>query len=135
MSIPVPGSINSNIISEYAATNTSITRAMAQGSDGFISPIYTMSINYAKKSYVVDANNNKLGIVTTQDTGIPLINSGPGGVGPGGDSFGFLQLSAADLMPYLGRVAVAGELMGNVIEDTIDSLIQADLVKRGILNA
>ena len=131
MSISIPNTVSATFVSEYAATSTIINRSMVLGTDGFLSPAFTATINYARKDYVVDASGNKTGIIIKQDSGMAMAP-----INPGTDpTLGFLMIDAATLLPYFGQAPEAGKVVGECLADLIDSLIRADLVKRGILQS
>ena len=132
MAVPVPGSTSGNIISEYAASNTSINRMVVTNSDGFLVGAFTANINYEKKDYVVDADGNKLGVVTKQEG--PAMPPMPPMPGPD-LTRGYIYLDQAAFAVYFGTVCAAGDILGEKVAGIIDGLILADLIARGILEA
>lgn len=127
MSVAVPGSISGNIISEYAATNININRNMLQDANGILNGSFSANISYEKKTYIIDSNNNKIGLVVRQDG--PMMNQ------IDNVSMGNIYLDATAFAKYFSKTTNAGDVLGELIANLADELIHADLIKRNILNS
>ena len=133
MSIALPGTTSGNIISEYAATTTNINRFMIVGEDGFLIPVFSCSIHYEKKDYVIDSSGNKLGVFNKQPTSPSLIPSL--GLITEDQSRGNINLDYTTFAQYFSKQTKEGDILGLVVSDLIDELIRLDLIKRNILTA
>lgn len=120
MAISLP-TTNAGIVTEYAAGTIAFNRAIVMGPDGFLVAQFTANLSYSKTEFVVDANGNKVGIVQRPSAGIPF----------DGLDHGAIFLAPEQLAPLLGTTtdAVVFEFISNMA----DSLIRADLIKRGLL--
>jgi hypothetical protein len=127
MAVPVPGSVSGNVVSEYAATNIGINRVIID-QNGILVAAFNAQVNYEKKTYVVDANGNKIGLVTTQDQNVPMPTMND-------QSRGFISLDFAAFAQYFSKVCVGGEILGEEVANLADNLIHQDLINRGILTA
>ena len=116
MAITLPET-SSAIQAEYAAANVSFNRSVQPDSTGHLVPVVTAQIAYSRTDYVVNDDGDKLNIV--QRNLVP---------GPGlhaGDPYqGYLSLDAEQ--------TIALKAAGNM-DNAVDALVQADLVKRGLL--
>lgn len=129
MAVNVPGSIDSSIVSEYAATSIRINRNLLKDTNGFLVSGFTVNIDYEKKVFVIDANRNKLGIVVDQDTSNGL-NIMPGFIN---NDRGSINLDTTLSAQYFSKVCHEGDILGELIANLADELIHQDLIKRDIL--
>lgn len=127
MSVSIPGSVSGNIISEYAATNITISRNMVQDANGILKGVFSGNISYEKKTYVIDSDGNKVGLVVKQDNQMmsPMDNT----------SIGNIYLDATTFAQYFSKTAKDGDVLGELVANLADELIRADLVRRNILNS
>jgi hypothetical protein len=124
MAISLP-TTTGNIVPEYAATNITFTRQL-QNIDGELVAIFLASLSYERRDYLV-ADGKKIGLVSTDPMQVnSLANQ---------DRFGHIALTATEVGVLFSEMPAAGKVLGEVIADTADALIRADLIKRGIINA
>jgi hypothetical protein len=124
MAVPVPGSTSGSIVSEYAATNINLNRSVQKVGE-FLAGVFSASLSYEKKTYVVDTQGNKVGLVVQQDA--------PGMMPMNDLNRGSISLDATTFGQYFAKVCVGGEILGEEIAALADQLIREDLIKRGIL--
>ena len=124
MSVIIPPT-SATIAPEYAATQISFNRAMVTDANGHLVPQFSGQIPYQRTDYVVDAAGNKLAVVQRNAPVIPVTGQDP--------YSGWVNLDQATLSPYLAQ-ATPDSVFG-FISTMADELIQADLVKRGLIAA
>lgn len=112
-----------SIIPEYAATSISFNRQI-QNISGVLVPIYTANISYERKDYLVNQSNEKIGVISTESMGIPAGQD---------ERRGNIYLSAEQLGVLFSQTPATDKVIGEIIADMADSLIQADLTVRGII--
>jgi hypothetical protein len=139
MSVTLPSTAGT-IVPEYAAQSIQFNRSMVQDAQGRFQPSFTGNIAYVRTDYITDGQGNKTAIV--QHTFVPKMYdpatpqadlSDP--ATPQADLSdpytGHIYLDAAALAPYLSETTA--DPCFAWIADLADTLIHADLVKRGIL--
>ncbi len=127
MSVVLSTITGQTTVSEYAATSITFNRNMVL-TNGILVPTFTGNINYNRTDYLLDASGNKISTIQ---------QNSPGGMGSSNNNYwGNINISAAQLETL--AISLSGSITStsNVIEliaAAADSLIQADLVSRGIL--
>lgn len=119
---------SATLASEYAATSITFGRTLQPNADGHLVPAYSAQVAYSRMDFVVDEAGNKTNIVQRTQTvpAVPTMNPQP-------DPYqGWVSLSHSELMAMDGAGSSATLL--EAIADAADALVQADLIKRGILN-
>lgn len=116
-----------NIVPEYAATNINFNRSV-QNIEGVLVPVYSASINYERKDYLVDSAGKKVGVISLD---IPI--GAP-------STLDNLKIGTVSLLPeqvnvLFAQIPETGKVLGEIIADMADSLIHDDLVARGIISA
>jgi len=115
-----------NILSEYAATNIQFVRTV-HNENGIITPVFTGQIYYDRKDYLLDAEGNKIGIVTNT---LPIATS------PADNpNAGMIFLDPVSFGALFAAMPDPARSLGDQISDLADEKIHADLVARGILVA
>jgi hypothetical protein len=92
-------------------------------------PVYTAQISYERKEYLVNANNEKIGIISMDS---PIGSPAPSITDV---RYGNIYLPAEQVSILFTQTPATGKVIGEVIADMADSLIHADLITRGILSA
>jgi len=124
MSITVSTTPGQTTTSEYAAISISFNRAMVPVNN-VLTPEYTANINYSKVDYLLDASGNKVSVIQPS----PVISTG-------NNSWGNVNVSSAQLTALSAGLSTSTTSnIIDVIANAADSLIQADLVARGIVSA
>lgn len=125
MAVIIPGAITGSMVSEYAATNININRVMIN-QNGVLVSAFNAQVNYEKKTYVVNSDGDKIGLVTQQDAVAPMT--------PMNDtSRGYITLDFVAFAQYFSKVCIGGEVLGEEVAALADDLIHQDLIARGIL--
>lgn len=117
-----------NLVPEYAATSINFNRTI-QNTAGVLVPVYTASIAYERKDYLVNDKGEKIGVVSMDSPMMPM--PGPGS----DDKRGNIYLPAEQVNVLFAKMPATGKVIGEVIADMADTLIHDDLVARGIINA
>ena len=128
MAIALPTVTGATIVSEYAATNTNLTRSMQPDAYGHYQPVFGASLNYSRTDYLVDSEGNKTAIVQH----VP-VQPQPGLPWTPDPYQGNINLTPAQLATLEATVPTTGLLSAIAAQE--DLLIQADLVARGIIQA
>lgn len=117
---------SATLASEYAATSITFGRNLIPNADGHLVPSYSAQVAYSRQDFVVDEAGNKTNIVQRAGSnGGPMMNPQP-------DPYqGWVSLTHDQLLALGGSEPAANLL--EAISDAADALIQADLVKRGIV--
>lgn len=117
---------SATLASEYAATSINFGRSLQANADGHLVPVYSAQVAYSRQDFVVDEDGNKTNIVQrTGSNGGPMMSPQP-------DPYqGWVSLTHEQLLS-LGAAEPAANLL-EAISDAADALIQADLVKRGLV--
>jgi len=127
MAVELQPQATTTVLPEYAATNISFTRTV-QNISGALVPVYSANISYERKDYIVDANGNKIGLIT--------LNTPPEEeAGIKDPTRGLIFLGPDETMALFAKVPDSGKAIGEIIADEADSLIHAHLISRGIINA
>lgn len=123
MSIPLTQQSVGGILPDYAAASSSTSRTV-QKVNGVMVPRFTGSIFYQRTDYVLDSEGNKIGIVQA-DTSTPMVPGGDlrtGNVHVSAEQFEAAMVADPELAAAFEKIAAFE-----------DSLIHADLVRRGII--
>jgi hypothetical protein len=131
MSVTLP-STAVTIVPEYAAQSIQFNRSMVQDAAGRFQPSFTGNIAYARTDYLTDGQGNKTAIVEHRFVP-PMYDPAKPQADLSDPYMGHIYLDAAALAPYLSETTA--EPCFAWIADLADTLIHADLVKRGILTA
>ena len=124
MAIEVPNTQTGSVKSEYAAYS-SVTNRQLQTVNNVVVPMFSGNINYQRTDYLVDANNNKIGVVTNPNQG-PMVSD------PTYNDNIFIDATtlASDLA---ANPALAAAFQ--TVADYEDGKIKADLIARKIVTA
>jgi hypothetical protein len=129
MSVTLPSTAGT-IVPEYAAQSIQFNRSMVQDAQGRFQPSFTGNIAYVRTDYITDGQGKKTAIV--QHTFVPKMYDPATPQADLSDPYtGHIYLDAAALAPYLSETTE--EPCFAWIAELADTLIHADLVKRGLM--